>query len=597
MYTTKNPRLRINQNDLMCKNGCEYYGNSEWDGYCSQCHLKSVKNERLKKGGERPTDRSSHGERQGKASVAAFSKFEEKKRQQVEKKPKILKIFKKSSNVKESSRAEQWRALYVGNPDLDRLKEEAHLYLGGVGEAVEGDIRKCIHTFNVSVLKMVDGKSVEELSELAQNFYQVFWKRMDANPVYGDVDQERREILLDYVEKYAMTCLHDLLFCPQSTSDEEKDLYLQERIRQLSWVSAKHLDCRVDETRSEVRDLVYTAITDILGMDSAKAPQDKLGCVVRCCRNIFLLLQQAFEGPASADEFLPALIFVVLKANPARLKSNINYVTRFSNASRLMSGEGGYYFTNLCCAVSFVENLTSESLNMPAEEFEQYMCGKLVPTSTWESALMMCEGMHFMNDQLAVLDDLQSRHSTLVRDAALLKDEMLRFKDEVARKVDGVLARTPLIIQPARRPTDLDADDPHCDSLPPPMQPQVVAPLLAAEPPVSPKDATDVPGGGSLLPQSLSRDLLSPSPTFAFGQDLRSVSYDMDLSDASADDSGASEPAAAVASLLDGAGSPAGGLLPSPLRPVPAAEYQGFSAQGCHITSIPCDTGESLPGK
>lgn len=52
------------------------------------------------------------------------------------------------------------------------------------------------------------------------------------------LSQEKKETLLDYVEKYVMTCLHRILFCPPSTTDEEKDLSIQKRydhILHLPW--------------------------------------------------------------------------------------------------------------------------------------------------------------------------------------------------------------------------------------------------------------------------------------------------------------------------------------------------------------------------
>lgn len=80
----------------------------------------------------------------------------------------------------------------------------------------------------------------------------MFAKRVDAFEMYAETNQHEKEVLLDYFEKYVTTCLYDLLFSSPAATDEEKDIAIQNRIRQLSWVGTKHLDCAIDETNAEV---------------------------------------------------------------------------------------------------------------------------------------------------------------------------------------------------------------------------------------------------------------------------------------------------------------------------------------------------------
>ncbi|XP_012143490.1 rabaptin-5-associated exchange factor for Rab5 isoform X2 [Megachile rotundata] len=469
------------------------------------------------------------------------------------------------------------------NPDLMKVKIENRDLIAVIAKTpVEKDVRKCIHSFIIDILQNKDVKRIEELSEITQNFYQVFAKRLENSAKYADIAPEIKEKLLDYVERYAMTLLYRILFCPPFTNDEEKDLAIQKRIRQLNWVSGKNLECRIHETSSEVRELVYTSITDLLNMDSVKAPQEKLSCIIYCCRNIFLMLQQSVGGPASADEFLPALIFIVLKANPARLKSNINFITRFCNASRLMTGEGGYYFTNLCCAVSFIENLTAESLNMDEKDFNAYMSGERVPANTWESALMMCESLHLMCEDITLLDEMKAKNTEIMNEALNLKEQMLKFQEEIESEVNAVLDRTPLlIIHSQRLPTNLDCEDIESYQLPPPIIPQVCSTTINNS-----AQQNDVKN-------SLIEDCVTPSPTFDFPSFIGDDSFDV----SKAEDETSLISLDTQSDFNIQQEKSTSELVSTHLNACSTAEsqkedYHGFTIQGSNIPTIPCSTGD-----
>ncbi|XP_024870780.1 rab5 GDP/GTP exchange factor [Temnothorax curvispinosus] len=600
MYSTKTPTLRIDEADLKCRNGCGFYGNAEWEGYCSKCHREHLQKRRAQ------AERVSHAQTSDADNVnrsigaGSHKGYEEKKVQQ-EKKYKLLNISFRKPVAKVQGYQELYHELLKDNPDLEKVKaENRDLLLYIAKTPVEKDVRKCIHSFVVDILQNKDVKRIEELSEITQNFYHVFGKRLENSTKYSDISPDIKEKLLDYVERYAMTLLYRILFCPPFTTDEEKDLAIQKRIRQLNWVSGKNLECRIHETSSEVRELVYTSITDLLNMDSAKAPQEKLACVIHCCRNIFLLLQQSVDGPASADEFLPALIFIVLKANPARLKSNINFITRFCNASRLMTGEGGYYFTNLCCAVSFIENLTAESLNMAEKDFNAYMSGECVPANTWESALMICESLHFMCEDITLLDDLQAKNTDIIKQAEELKNKMMDFKEKIREDVNKVIERTPLLISHSQRvPTNLDSEDIESYQLPPPIIPQIY-----------PHSVDNMNGGvmtdlsSDLMRTSLVEDSVTPSPTFDFpsfiGDDSLEVSKGEDETSLISLDTQSDLASGETQifkkhmtdSLLDECPTPEANLPPV-LKPISSEDYHGFTIQGSNIPTIPCSTGDS----
>lgn len=213
----------------------------------------------------------------------------------------------------------------------------------------------------------------EKDSALFQEFLNNMEVAFRSHSLWATCSDEELESTIEGLEKYVMRKLYNQAFA--SVPEEvNSDKQLFEKIRLLQqFIQPKHLDIK---PAFQNESSYMLAQKELQKISSHKAPRDKLMCIFNCCKVINdLLLNVTYtsgEYSVGADDFLPVLIYVIIKANPPQLHSNLLYIQRYRCQSRLVS-EVAYYFTNFLSAVYFIRNLNAESLSIDKEEFQKEM--------------------------------------------------------------------------------------------------------------------------------------------------------------------------------------------------------------------------------
>lgn len=246
-----------------------------------------------------------------------------------------------------------------------------HDFLERMRHPSAADLVRSIKSFIVSFSS--NAPNPERDSRSVQEFLITMEEAFRAHPLWAGATEDELDSAGEGLEKYLMTKLFNHAF-GSLPEDAKHDQELSEKMSLVQqFIRPEHLDIQPN-FQNETSWLL--AQKELQKINAYKAPRDKLVCILNCCRvinNLLLNVSMATnDNPPGADDFLPVLIYVTIKANPPQLHSNLLYIQQYRRQSRLVS-EAAYFFTNLVSAESFIKNMDAKSLSMDEREFEKSM--------------------------------------------------------------------------------------------------------------------------------------------------------------------------------------------------------------------------------
>ncbi|KAI6177659.1 hypothetical protein M3Y97_00932100 [Aphelenchoides bicaudatus] len=428
-------RIGITEQELLCKNQCGFYGTSQCNGLCSQCW---------------------RNHQQEQKRVQDFNKnrsllTKEERRLAVDPKSVVRSVIKKSPSVFSSPLSTSSSSvLSQGNespvefhftrsssPDSLEADSQLHKYIKkNFSPSHAKDLeRSC----NLLIEKLYKDKQtpMEDLEMIVQHFYtEISDRALKFGPIGSDFVLNE---LLEHIEDFICVRAHGILFCTRS-DEEILDISLQDRIRTLHWITQGFLETVLDFDSGTVDDLLNDAMAEISEMNSHKKIREKFDCLMKCSTKIFDALRESTNAPASADEFLPALIYIILKSNPTLMQSNMSFILRFSLPSRTSRGETGEQLIvevitfPLCVRLlATFKIFNAEKIGIPKDDFEAYTSNMKTPPKRPRSHISATKSLEL---SLKQMEQLNKTQETLKARADQLSESIERRFAELHTQLD-----------------------------------------------------------------------------------------------------------------------------------------------------------------
>ncbi|XP_071038860.1 GTPase-activating protein and VPS9 domain-containing protein 1 [Parasteatoda tepidariorum] len=200
-------------------------------------------------------------------------------------------------------------------------------------------------------LVVADEKAIK-----VEEFLTHLFNGMQSDAMWQTASEIQIEHAKAVIEHSVMSRIYTFALHPNGDGDVLRDKVLHEHMQKLSQViTPDHKDLRIPKIyHSECP--WPSAQAELVNINAYKTPRDKIQCVLRCCNTIMNLLSMASnKSVPAADDLMPVLVYVLIKANPPHLLSTVQYVNTFYE--KQLEGEEAYWWTQFASGVEFIKNM------------------------------------------------------------------------------------------------------------------------------------------------------------------------------------------------------------------------------------------------
>ena len=184
-------------------------------------------------------------------------------------------------------------------------------------------------------------------------------------------DKEKKNAIVlsvyEIVTNYIMNRIYDRVFPHEQ---DQKDCLVYQQCLKLSWVEPINM---VSIPNLNLDNILPRTVGLIKEMDFEKSPDGKLRLVNKVIQiilnNSTYCLGRKAEG--GMDDQIPMLTYVIIKAQPFRLSSNIDYLDLFLGGKDSGYGQSKQVIGMLQGIRDWIINVTSKSLGVTEQEFSE----------------------------------------------------------------------------------------------------------------------------------------------------------------------------------------------------------------------------------